>query len=370
MFSNKGFIFLIIILVIVTIVRFYRKYRERFEAFNRLRVQNADIINKYIDSYNVLYNNKNDLQVNSLDDFNNNLSLVGYKINNQWEYTENLYIIVHDLCRLGGLKKMYIPPQLDETNDIHSNQLLVEKKIGEYLKVQPNEKLLEIGCGCGAIAEHMSNNTLCHVTGINIDKETIQKGMDELALKKNNNVNLVYADMNEKLPFDDNSFDGVYNIQAMTFSNNLESLFKEINRVLKPGKRMVIMDGMILDNFDKKNPKDIERFIETQKVCCGGGWWHPKYWENAGEKAGFKVITSTCGDKYKGQYANELPILIEADNYYHRIKIVTKILAKCRILPEHIPKLLERMCEGSAGLIELCKENKLTTNYFIIFEKQ
>ena len=117
-----------------------------------------------------MYSDKNTLQINSLGDFNNKVPLIGYKISDQWEHTENLYAILHDLCRIGGLRKMYLPPQLnDKSTDIYLNQILAEKQLAEWLQVNPDEKLLELGCGCGAIAENMSHNTNCFITGININ---------------------------------------------------------------------------------------------------------------------------------------------------------------------------------------------------------
>ena len=124
---------------------FYYKYKERFQAFNRLRTTHADKVKSYIDSYKVLYSDQNTLQINSLADFNNNVPLIGYKINGQWENMENLYSVIHDLCAIGGLNKMYVPPQVSKSTDIKENQLLVEKNISEWLEVNPDEKLLELG---------------------------------------------------------------------------------------------------------------------------------------------------------------------------------------------------------------------------------
>ena len=349
---------------------FYYKYKERFQAFNRLRTTHVDKIKSYIDSYDVLYSDKNTLQINSLEDFNKNVPLLGYKISDQWEHTENLYAILHDLCRIGGLRKMYVPPQLNHSStDIQTNQLLAEKKLAEWLQVNPGEKMLELGCGCGAISESMSHNTNCFITGINLDEETLEKGRQHLKKQNNNYVTLEYADYNEPLKYADESFDGCYQIQSMTFSNNLSQLFKEIYRVLKPGKRLVIMDGVILDNFDKTNQNDMNNIIETQKVCAAGGFWHPKYWEKCGTDAGFEVVKSTCGDKYPHHYANELSVLIDIDNHYEKLENCMNVLVSCKLLPKHLSVLIRRLREGSASMIELCKQHKLTTNYFFIFEK-
>ena len=295
-------IFCLIIILLGLTVFFYFKYKEKIEAFMRLYNKTPKEVENYIKSYEQLYSRKREPQLNDLDDWNNKVPHKGYKPPERAEGTEELYRVLHDGIILGDLDKMYVPPFLGKTTDIIENQLLIEKKMADYLNVKPNETLLELGCGSGAIAMTMRKNTKCNIIGINIDEDTLEKGRKKLTKEGNTNIILKYQDLNQPLDFEDNSIDGVYEIQAVTFSEDLSSLMKELYRVLKPGKRVVMLDGVILDKFKRTNASDMEKMLSIRGLIAGGGLWHPNYWNKAAIDAGFNIITSTTGDKHKHQY--------------------------------------------------------------------
>ena len=80
-------------------------------------------------------------------------------------------------------------------------------------------------------------------------------------------------------------------------------------------------------------------------------------------------MKSTCGDKYSHHYANELPVLIDIDNHYEKLEKCINMVVSCKLLPKHLSDLINRLRQGSASMIDLCKQHKLTTDYVFIFEK-
>lgn len=362
-------IFCLIIILLGLTVFFYFKYKEKIEAFMRLYNKTPKEVENYIKSYEQLYSRKREPQLNDLDDWNNKVPHKGYKPPERAEGTEELYRVLHDGIILGDLDKMYIPPFLGKTTDIIENQLLIEKKMADYLNVKPNETLLELGCGSGAIAMTMHKNTKCNIIGINIDEDTLEKGRKKLTKEGNTNIILKYQDLNQPLDLEDNSIDGVYEIQAVTFSEDLSSLMKELYRVLKPGKRVVMLDGVILDKFKRTNASDMEKMLSIRGLIAGGGLWHPNYWNKAAIDAGFNIITSTTGDKHKHQYANELPVLKDIREFFLNIIDWIRFLCYWHILPKHLSVIFDRIAESSQNMIDLEEEDKYTTNYLFVLEK-
>ena len=362
-------IFCLIITLLGLTVFFYFKYKEKIEAFMRLYNKTPKEVENYLKSYEQLYSRKREAQFSDLDDWNNKVPLKGYKPPERAEGTEELYRVLHDGIILGDLDKMYVPPFLGKTTDIIENQLLIEKKMADYLDVKPNDTLLELGCGSGAIAMTMHKNTKCNIIGINIDEDTLEKGRKKLKKEDNTNIILKYQDLNQPLDFVDNSIDGIYEIQAVTFTEDLGGLMKELYRVLKPGKRVVMLDGVILDKFKSSNAFDKEKCLSIRGLTAGGGIWHPNYWNKAATDAGFNIIASTTGDKHKHQYANELPVLKDICKYFWNIRDWMRFLCSWHILPKHLSVIFDRITQSAQNMIDLEEEDKLTTNYLFVWEK-
>lgn len=105
-----------------------------------------------------------------------------------------------------------------------------------------NEKLdiLDVGCGTGVISLLLAE--LEHsVTGIDLSE-----GMLEKAKEKARNFNLPIVFKNgdaENLPFEDEAFDVVTNRHLLWALPNPEKAISEWKRVLKPGGKVIIIDG-------------------------------------------------------------------------------------------------------------------------------
>jgi sterol 24-C-methyltransferase len=370
--TNKklfSIVFLLIVLFLL-IVFFYFKYKEKIEAFMRLYYKTPKEVENYINSYEQLYSSIGEnIEFNDIDDWNNKVPFKGYKPSERAEGTEELYKVLHDGIILGDMDKMYVPPFLGKTTDIIENQLLIEKKMADYLDVKPNDTLLELGCGSGAIAMNMHKNTKCNIIGINIDEDTLEKGRKKLKKNGNTHIILKYQDFNQQLDFPDNSIDGIYEIQACTFTEDMHSLMKELYRVLKPGKRVVMLDGVVLDNFKKNNAFDFEKMLSIRGITAGGGLWHPNYWDKAAKDAGFNIIASTCGDKYKHHYSSELPVLKDICKYFWNIKDWMRFLCSWGILPKHLSIIFDRITQSAGNMIELEEQDKFTTDYLFVWEK-
>lgn len=102
----------------------------------------------------------------------------------------------------------------------------------EMLQKEPKKDIgLDLGCGTGILLQEISKFSK-EITGIDFSQ-----GMLEEAHKKQSlgaKINLINADLNEKLPFEDNTFDYVIAILFFHHIENLDKIYREIFRVLKP----------------------------------------------------------------------------------------------------------------------------------------
>ena len=112
------------------------------------------------------------------------------------------------------------------------------KKALKIFKNNKANKIVELGAGLGRDSIYFSKHSI-HVEALDYSQSGI-KNINQ-KIKQNNLSNLINTkifDVRKTLPFKNNSIEGVYShmlyCMALTTSD-LESLNKEIHRILKPG---------------------------------------------------------------------------------------------------------------------------------------
>jgi arsenite methyltransferase len=111
----------------------------------------------------------------------------------------------------------------------------------EAIKLQPGEKVLDIGCGPGFVVEEIVRavGPAGKVSAIDINEGAIVRARVRCA--GHSNVEFQSASATA-LPYPDFSFDVVVATQVYEYVQNLNAALLELYRVLRPGGRTVIMD--------------------------------------------------------------------------------------------------------------------------------
>ena len=290
-------------------------------------------------------------------DYENHITLQGYKQGSSPEL-EQYYRIISLLCTLGSVEKMYMPPVMDPKKSVMENQVLLEEKMAKDLDVTKDAKILEIGCGCGAIARSMAEITGANLYGFNIDKSQIEKAWRDPELQKSN---FTVGDFNKPFNFSDNTFDAVYAIQPMTYISDLEFTLKEIFRVLKPGGKFGFNDVAALDNYDRENHSHRLLIQHTRELTAFGGFWYYKFWEDAFKETGFELLKSE-GHGAVENIKKEVAL-------YGRFETIFSFLTSLRILPRKIFLLVRRMHANSESYIKAEELGLISLNWYAIMTK-
>lgn len=115
----------------------------------------------------------------------------------------------------------------------------------EYLSVNGPACMLDVGCGVGIPALHMARVSAASIVGINISEVELAIATEKaLASSLSDQLTFQYADMTQ-MPFEQDAFDGVYAIESLCHVPERIDAFREIYRVLKPGKRFVFSDPFV-----------------------------------------------------------------------------------------------------------------------------
>lgn len=116
-----------------------------------------------------------------------------------------------------------------------------------WLGITPNQHLLEVACGSGGPAIYLATKTGCHVTGIDANSSAIDTARKLAQVAHHHDkVTFTLADANARLPFDDNTFDGLLCVDAMNHFPDRLAVLNELNRILRPGQRAVFTDPVVI----------------------------------------------------------------------------------------------------------------------------
>lgn len=142
---------------------------------------------------------------------------------------------------------MEVPGKYDRYNrllTLRFDEIWRKKAVKEILREQPAE-ILDLCTGTGDLIQHIAkkNNGSARLTALDYSKPML-----EIARKKTAdrfNINYLYGDAADQ-PFENDQFDAVgisFAFRNLTYKNpDMDKFLREINRVIRPGGKFVIVE--------------------------------------------------------------------------------------------------------------------------------
>jgi len=165
--------------------------------------------------------------------------------------TDIFYDLVTDFYEWGWGQSFHFATRF--TGESFRESILRHEYIlAHKLEIKQNDKVLDCGCGVGGPARNVAKHTGCTVTGITINDYQVKRAnrLTPSWLKKK--VNFRQANY-ANLPFESNSFDKCFFIEATCHMKDRTKPFGEAFRVLKPGGMMLSYEWLMTDKFDPQN---------------------------------------------------------------------------------------------------------------------
>ena len=142
--------------------------------------------------------------------------------------------------------------------------------VGKLLEINQYEpkQILDAGCGMGTTSLQLARKyPKVTFTGVTLAQNEVllaKKYSKRLDIK---NVNFLKRSF-LKTGFSDNCFDGVFALESFSYTNNKKEFVNEMYRILKPGGKLVIIDGF------RKPMRPDSSFYKLYNFHCkkrGGG---------------------------------------------------------------------------------------------------
>jgi len=279
---------------------------------------------------------------------------------------KSYYSVLNHLCSIGEVEKMYIPPILDPKQSIIDNQILFEQKMMTDLGITEKSNVLDVGCGRGRVLAHIAMTTGARASGINIDTTQLESAVafaEENGLTQR--LNYKEHNFNDPLPFEDESFDALYQIQVLTYADDKKALFSEMFRVLKPGGKLSFLDWVKLENYHENNSHH-RQIMEKVKPLIGA------VDTPTGDE--FKKVLEECGfivtlSKDISQNGHQADLIESADNYFRVVAWLINTCVRFTILPAHFQILFDRLTKDGASFIEGDRMGLFTTSFQTLAQK-
>ena len=120
-------------------------------------------------------------------------------------------------------------------------------EIPKLLQLSATSSVLEIGCGSGGYAVHLTKSIGCQVLGLDINADGIRnaKALAEKD-KLDARVKFEQCDVSQRLPLEDNAFDAIYSNDVLCHIPRRSQILSDLRRVLKPGGRLLFSDALIV----------------------------------------------------------------------------------------------------------------------------
>ena len=126
------------------------------------------------------------------------------------------------------------------------------KNVVSYLIPEKPKKILDIATGTADLAIKLTKTHAEEIVGLDISPGMLEIGKQKVTSKGMDNVIKMVIGDSENLDYNDAYFDAVTVAFGVRNFENLDKGLQEINRILRPGGKLVILETAVPQNFPVK----------------------------------------------------------------------------------------------------------------------
>ena len=177
----------------------------------------------------------------------------------------------------------------NQTQPMQDAQRAKVRRALRMTQVKPGDRVLEIGCGWGALAESAVRDFQAHLTGVTLSTEQLQHARERMAVFNTPQARAELR-LEDYRDIQDGPYDAVCSIEMVEAVGReyWPTYFGAIARLLKPGGRACIQSIVIDDAFWDRYIRSTD-FIQ-QYIFPGGCLPCPREFRREAQTAGLTVV--------------------------------------------------------------------------------
>ncbi|MCX2978622.1 class I SAM-dependent methyltransferase [Candidatus Marimicrobium litorale] len=279
------------------------------------------------------------------------------------------YKVLNNMLSVFDLEKLYIPPQLDDSQGLYGNQLIIEEAIFKELNLEApaDTHLLDMGCGRGRIAHHFATLSGGQVSGYNIDPNQIENAIDWAdECNMSDRLHFKVGNHHDPLEYAAESFDGCFSFQAVWpffKKEELDDHAREMYRVLKPGARYACSEYLLSPYFDWNNNEHATLHRTFLPTLAATQSMYPTDVCAALERAGFNIVLSAPSK------SEAWPICEQKRDLILWVRRIVRGLEKIKLMPPWVEQSLDLLQKGGQAWTDAEKAKIADLNWRIVAEK-
>ncbi|XP_010471758.1 PREDICTED: 24-methylenesterol C-methyltransferase 3-like [Camelina sativa] len=265
------------------------------------------------------------------------------------EFVDTFYNIVTDIFEWTWGQSLHSSPHIPGKSNKDATRIH-EEMAGELINAESGQMILDAGCGLGGPMRAIAAHSRAQIIGITNNEYQVQRaklhnkkaGLDSLC-------NVLYGNFLE-MPFDENTFDGAYSIEATCHAPKLEEVYSEIFRVMKPGALFVSYDWVKTEKYrdDDEEHKDLIQGLERGHAIPGLRSY--KDIAATAMKIGFEVVKEKDLAKPPSKpWWNRLKM---GRSVYWRSRVVVVILSAIGLVPKETVDAYDLLLKNTDYLIK------------------
>jgi tocopherol O-methyltransferase len=175
------------------------------------------------------------------------------------------------------------------TNSFGDTLLRMNDILATAANIKKTDIVLDAGCGIGGSSIYLAKKIGCTCIGISLSKNQTDKA-NRIAIAKGLHDLVDFQCMSySNTSFEDERFDVVWGLESICYAADKAAFVKEAYRLLKPGGRLIIADGMV-NQFENNEHPIIKKWLQGWQVNF---LETPERFESYYTKAGFTNIKYT-----------------------------------------------------------------------------